>query len=308
MTWLKLFNRIRIEKQNQKRNTIRFRLSAESLEDRSVPAILLSSLCGYVYVDANNDGIFESNETPISGATVTLTGTDLFSAPVSLTTTTDNNGYYCFTSLNGGTYTIQEPGLLPYTDGKTTVGSQLSGTPSTDQIANIDLPFNVNGINNNFGELPPVSPPPTPLVSGDTATIGFWHNKNGQALIDSLNGGPKATNLATWLSTDFPDLYGTNAGSSNLTGKTNADVAALFLQDFSVTGMKTNAQILGAALAVYVTDSSLAGTAGTQYGFDVTPTGTGSATVNVGSSGTRLGCRITLHIRCSLCFNRPTCR
>jgi hypothetical protein len=53
--------------------------------------------------------------------------------------------------------------------------------------------------------------------------------------------------------------------------------------------MKTDAQILGAALAVYVTDANLAGTAGVQYGFNVTPTGTGSATYNVGSNGTALG-------------------
>ena len=94
---------------------------------------------------------------------------------------------------------------------------------------------------------------------------------------------PTATNLATWLATNFPDLYG------NLAGKTNADVAALFLQDFSVTGMKVDAQILGAALAVYVTDSDLAGTVAAGYGFNVSSSGTGAKTYNVGSLGTRIG-------------------
>jgi hypothetical protein len=130
--------------------------------------------------------------------------------------------------------------------------------------------------------------PPSPLQHGDTATIGFWHNKNGQALILSLNGGPTSTNLANWLAGNFPYLYGSHS-SNNLSGKTNEDVAALFQKDFSVTGMKTDAQVLGAALAVYVTDSDLAGTAAAKYGFNVSKTGTGAKTYNVGSNGTAIG-------------------
>jgi hypothetical protein len=40
-----------------------------------------------------------------------------------------------------------------------------------------------------------VNPPPTGLGHGDTATIGFWHNKNGQALILSFNGGGTSVKL-----------------------------------------------------------------------------------------------------------------
>jgi hypothetical protein len=128
-----------------------------------------------------------------------------------------------------------------------------------------------------------------PLVHGDTATIGFWHNKNGQALINSVNGGSTSTALATWLATNFPALYGVDAGANNLTGKTNADVAALFQKFFNVTSAKTNAQILGGALAVYVTDSNLAGNVAAKYGFNVTATGTGDATFDVGSNGMLIG-------------------
>jgi hypothetical protein len=135
----------------------------------------------------------------------------------------------------------------------------------------------------------PPTTPPTPLAHGDTATIGFWNNKNGQALIKSLNTGPSSTALATWLATNFPHLYGADAGANNLTGKTNTDVAALFQKFFNVKGAKTDAQVLGAALAVYVTDSDLAGTAATKYGFTVTSGGTGDKTYNVGSLGTAIG-------------------
>ena len=124
----------------------------------------------------------------------------------------------------------------------------------------------------------------SPLVKGETATIGFWHNKNGQALINGLNGGPTATNLATWLTTNFPSLYGAG-GVNPLPGGTNADVASLFLTDFSVHGPKVDAQILGAALAAYVTDSNLAGgTNAASYGFIVNNFGTGSSTFVISSS------------------------
>ena len=127
-----------------------------------------------------------------------------------------------------------------------------------------------------------------PVSTGDTATIGFWHNKNGQALIKSLNGGPSSKNLANWLATTYPYLAGSQS-SYNLTNKTNADVAALFLMLFNVSGQKTYAQIMAGALATYVTDSDLAGNAAAQYGFNVSTGGTGAKTYNVGSNGTAIG-------------------
>jgi hypothetical protein len=135
-----------------------------------------------------------------------------------------------------------------------------------------------------------IGPTPTyPLSTGDTATIGFWQNKNGQALIRNVNGGQGSTALANWLASNFPYLYGANAGVNNLTGKLNADVAALFLRLFNVTGQKTYAQVLAGALAVYMTDSDYSGTLATQYGFHVTSTGAGAKTYNVGSYGSAIG-------------------
>ncbi|HWF11734.1 MAG TPA: putative Ig domain-containing protein [Bryobacteraceae bacterium] len=122
----------------------------------------------------------------------------------------------------------------------------------------------------------------------DTATIGFWHNQNGQALILSLNGGSSSTSLANWLATQFPYLYGVNS-PNNLTNKTNADVAALFLTYFGQSGQKTNAQILGGALAAYVTSSTLGGTNAVQYGFNSSTSGTGARTWNVGNVGSSIG-------------------
>jgi hypothetical protein len=123
-------------------------------------------------------------------------------------------------------------------------------------------------------------PPKFSLGGGDTATIGFWHNKNGQALILSAPNSPA---LGNWLSSTFPCMYG------SLAGKNNAAIAALFLTDFNVTGAKAYAQVLAGAFACYFTSSTLAGNGAAQYGFNVTPGGTGAKTFNVGSLGTTIG-------------------
>jgi hypothetical protein len=136
----------------------------------------------------------------------------------------------------------------------------------------------------------PTTPPGPPLGHGMTATIGFWHNKNGQALIDALNGGASSTGLGKYLSSTYPNLYGSSCGAANLTGATNAQVANLFLTFFDQKGQKLNAQILAAALAAYSTNSGLAGgTFASQYGFIVNATGTGAALFNVGSNGAAFG-------------------
>src|SRR5439155_20297724 len=81
-----------------------------------------------------------------------------------------------------------------------------------------------------------------------------------------------------------------SAGSSNLTGKRNAAVAALFQYDFLLKGVKLDAQVLATALSVYVTNATLDSTkAGVFYGFTVSDDGVGTATVNVGSNGDAFG-------------------
>jgi hypothetical protein len=124
---------------------------------------------------------------------------------------------------------------------------------------------------------------------GESAGIGYWQNKNGQALIDSFNGGPTSTALSSWLAATLTDLYGTNAGSHNLSGMTNAQVAAFYVDLFNQQGPKLDAQMLDTALDVYATTLSLDGTAAQSYGFDVTANGLGASTYNVGANGAAFG-------------------
>jgi len=129
----------------------------------------------------------------------------------------------------------------------------------------------------------------SPLQRGQTATIGYWQNKNGQALLKSLNGGPTATNLGNWLATNFPNLWGANAGPNNLAGRTNAQIASYYVTRFNVRGQKLDAQILSVAFATYATNSTLAGSVAVKYGFKVNTMGTASATVNIGAAGSAFG-------------------
>jgi hypothetical protein len=117
-----------------------------------VTTAALSSLSGYVYVDANNNGVRDAGEFGIGGVIITLTGTDSLGHAVNITVQTDTSGFYSFTGLQAGTYSITETQPGGYLEGATNVGSQ-GGTPSTDQISAITLNGGVNGINNNFGEL-----------------------------------------------------------------------------------------------------------------------------------------------------------
>ncbi len=127
------------------------------------------------------------------------------------------------------------------------------------------------------------------VTRGLTGGIGFWHNKNGQALIKSLNGGPSSTALGNWLAASFPNLYGASAGANSLASKTNAQVASYFLGLFALGGPKVQAQVLAVALNVYATTTSLGGIAGASYGFTVSAAGLGARSYSVGSDGAAFG-------------------
>jgi fimbrial isopeptide formation D2 family protein/uncharacterized repeat protein (TIGR01451 family) len=117
-----------------------------------------ASLAGYVYVDANNDGTFQSTETPIPGVTVKLTGTDDLGNTVNLTATTDSTGLYDFANLRPSSaagYTITETQPAGYLDGKDTIGTPGGNATVNDTFSGVVLNSGVNGVNNNFGELTP---------------------------------------------------------------------------------------------------------------------------------------------------------
>jgi hypothetical protein len=225
---------------------------------------------------------------------IRLTGTDDLGQAVDQTLPTDGDGAYVFLDLRPGSYyltrTTQPAGYTPGIDSVGTAGGGLSAAVA-DQFF-VQLAQGVNGLNYNYGEVPAAT---GPVQKGQTAGIGFWNNKNGQALILALNGGGASHQLGDWLAATFVNLYEADSGN-DLAGKSNAYVAALFQQDFLAKGQKLDAQVLATALAVYVTNATLdpldpttQSNAATRAGFVVSGDGVGAATWSVGANGDAFG-------------------
>ncbi len=124
------------------------------------------TLSGHVFCDLNDNGVFDSGETPIAGATVTLTGVDSSGATVvNRSITTNDRGEYNFTDLGttGVTYTLRETQPPDTTDGKDHLGTA-GGVLGNDVFSSIVLTdANPTGINYDFGEICPPGMNPGPI-------------------------------------------------------------------------------------------------------------------------------------------------
>jgi hypothetical protein len=112
-------------------------------------------LSGFVYVDANSDGVRDAGDGALGGVALTLK--DAGGNTVA-TTTTAADGSYAFTGLAAGTYSVFEAATPGYVEGTNNVGT-VNGTPSgtapagKDEIDAIQLSAGSAGINYDFGEL-----------------------------------------------------------------------------------------------------------------------------------------------------------
>ncbi len=153
-----------------------------------------SSIAGHVYFDANNNGTFDSGESPITGVTVKLTGF-ANNGPVNLQTTTDSTGSYKFSNLLPGTYAITEVQPVGYNDGLDKIGTP-GGTQGNDTFTDIVLPAEFDGVNNDFGEIKPDQPgDPLPKDVGPLGDLVILSKTqltnsgaNGQYLPPQLRG------------------------------------------------------------------------------------------------------------------------
>jgi protocatechuate 3,4-dioxygenase beta subunit len=202
-----------------------------------------SSLSGFVYLDTGtgkvgspgyNDGIRADTEIQLSNVTVTLTGTDDQGNAVSISTLTGQivgkgNGYYQFTNLRPGNYTISETQPFGLPDGKDTPGTPTGSNANTnDKIANIQLPCDFNGVNNNFGELGNQSPPGKAEIHG---IVYVDNNCNG--LQDSNDIGRIAGVTITLFNSD------TGASLAHTTTNSKGEYEFLNLTDGNYTVVET---------------------------------------------------------------------
>ncbi len=107
---------------------------------------------GFVYVDANQNGMREAGASGIAGVTVTLTGTDDLGTAVRATATTATDGSYHFRGLRPGTYALAEAQPAEFLDGNDAAGT-LGGVSGNDRISDIVVAPGGNGTGYTFGEL-----------------------------------------------------------------------------------------------------------------------------------------------------------
>ena len=112
-----------------------------------------SSLAGIVFIDTDDDGVFDADESPEADIAVTLTGTDINGNPVSRTVVTDASGRYLFLDLRAGNYVITEnqPALLG--TGQSVPGTA-GGVPGVNTIA-VTLGSGTAATGYLFGDVPP---------------------------------------------------------------------------------------------------------------------------------------------------------
>ncbi len=240
-----------------------------------------ASITGSVFVDVNGNGLYDANEPGIDGVTVELLDTygnavlDENNHPI--TATTSDGGFFLFEDLDPNVYRLRENQPTGVNDGAEIIGS-IGGAVVANDVMEMTL-ARTDADYYDFAEIGQT------LTSGDTAGIGFWQNKHGQALI--TQGG---TALATWLSNNFGNIFG-DTFTDGL-GDDGAEVAAFYKYELfkqksakSAGPAKVDAQFMATALATFFTSSTLAGNVAADYGFNVTATGIGTSVINVGNCG-----------------------
>jgi cyclophilin family peptidyl-prolyl cis-trans isomerase len=126
--------------------------------DTAVLAVASGSVAGYVYVDADNDGLRVTPSGPhlgIAGAVVTLYLKNSSGWTEVDRTMTGSDGSYRFTGLAAGTYRVAETQPTSYNDGKETlgtVGGTAAGTADDNLFSGIVLGAGDNATGYNFGE------------------------------------------------------------------------------------------------------------------------------------------------------------
>jgi len=180
-----------------------------------------SSLSGYVYADANGDGIrnLGVNGAPVEiglpNVTISLFAQGATAATA--TTTTGPDGWYDFENVQPGLLRIVETHPAGFLDGKDTLGTilpggQASGTVGNDEFDNVNLGAGQQGVDYNFGEVLAAasinktmllgsSPPmevavanqlgvPAVAVKGTTGNDAITVNNTGTTIQVSVNNGP----------------------------------------------------------------------------------------------------------------------
>ena len=172
---------------------------AASTANRFAEIANSSSIAGRVWLDADDDGIFDADEAGLAGVTIALAGTDTAGGAVSRTTTTDALGAWSFSSLPPGTYTVTEPTQPPATLNGATTAGRVGGVPSGTATPRTTTPSAISSIvlgvgqasaGNDFAEIPDS---PDLMVAKQAVETRFTANNVGTYAIRVRNAGTLPT-------------------------------------------------------------------------------------------------------------------
>lgn len=105
------------------------------------------SICGYVYVDVNNDGIKGDAELALPNVPVTLAG------PVTRVVLTGADGSYFFGDLPHGTYSVTETQPSAFIDGQETPGEPVGCEVQDNRFCHLEMSGDdTSATGYNFGE------------------------------------------------------------------------------------------------------------------------------------------------------------
>jgi protocatechuate 3,4-dioxygenase beta subunit len=180
--------------------------------------ILPANLSGWVWVDTQHDCIRQPEELPLAGVTITLYN-ELGS--VVATTQTNNQGFYQFSGLAPGSYTVKESQPTGYFQGGQVAGSKGGDDFTQDEIADVDLEGGDSAVEYNFCEVPPASlsgyvfQDGPPIVTNEsTPPDNLYDLKDGLLTDDDIRISGVRLELRHTLTGDPVDLSETLNGGS----------------------------------------------------------------------------------------------
>lgn len=200
-----------------------------------------SAISGFVFEDLNNNGLQEQGEPAIPDTPVILFGEDNEGNRVTRRLLTDAAGFYNFTELSPGSYSVIEiqPGI--FTDGLDRNGSGFAADAENDAFLNIALGPQQQAAAVNFGEgiedeskrdflasnqsLGEVISPSRPLAVTGTGSVSgsVAVDRNGNGILDAADTGIPGAVVS---------LVGTDTAGNPvvITQTTEADGTYLFSQ------------------------------------------------------------------------------
>ncbi len=114
-----------------------------------------ASLSGRVWVDADNSGTLDIGERTVPSVVVRLSGTTLGGESITRQMHTDQNGFYRFTDLPAGTYSLTQSQPTDFIDGRMRLGSvsgASQGLMSNNAFSGIVIGPSQTGSGYHFGE------------------------------------------------------------------------------------------------------------------------------------------------------------